>query len=605
VLFVLLICVKWGSAFGALGETGTVPEGGAGSGWPIEAWVAGTSDSQTVYRDGFYNHQPVIVKDLDGAYVVFWTGHPMLLREGARGQVIYAAKSTDQGNTWSERFTPFQSSEYTSNAHVPSHSEWQPRAAQVRVGGGLETWVAYTVGRGSADQGAVLARKAAAGGQFRRYRLVQSSQAGGIHSVPADDADARPLDYSPLWSAEGRMWFPFPQSIVQIADGTILMTLTLLSPSDAFAVAEKRFAVVRYDGQRWSLSSLAPLGEMPATDSWESAIQESAGGRLTAYIRDNNIRNPRGYRLAVSHSDDGGRTWSPCTWARMPIHSEQPSIAFLSEQHAVLAIPDHTTHRNNQSLILLGAGTATFGLGVSQERDQQEFAHASFVLFDRDRGRLLMVWSQGAVGRVPNEIRFRSIDPPAEGVLNLIIRRNAAYELDDASQIARWDAVSRQLRVTGRASAGLELPAGVNEVQLVVVRPPLGPKSNHAVLAALGTYLHHVIWQFAKDETGERVLIIEVRRDGALINRRLVATVPVDGRPNEVKLAIFFDATTGRVNAGGFEMVIEQPWSFFLGDGYLEGSGDRDASLAYDLSLGVVFRCRPPRATLTACAAGR
>lgn len=116
----------------------------------VELWATGATNSKTVYHDRLYNHQPVILKDLDDTYMIFWIGHPLLAEEGAIDQVIYASKSTDEGNTWEPRFSPFQSSKYTTNPHISiNSSEWQPRAARIRIGGKLEAWVGYGNGRGS------------------------------------------------------------------------------------------------------------------------------------------------------------------------------------------------------------------------------------------------------------------------------------------------------------------------------------------------------------------------------------------------------------------------------------------------------------------------
>lgn len=570
----------------------TVYAGQDARAWPINLWRADDSRPVVVHDSGTYNHQPVVVTDLDGSYLVLWVGHPEARQEGAKGQLVYASRSRDQGRTWSPRAPLFNAA---AQLRLPAEatSEWQPRVARVRLGDREQVWVAFGLGRGSAAQGAVLARETQAGGGFALARLVYDDATRRVVESPFGvRVDA---GRSVLWTVEGRRWFPYPQAIMQRRDGTVLVTLTLIEPDKPFTAAEKRFAVLRQDGEGFVLSSLAPVGELAPTDVWESDLRERADGGLVAYIRSNDIGRPRGYRQATSESTDGGRSWSPVRWARLAVHTEQPSIAAIDDQHAVLTVPDNTIHRNNRALLLLSDTGVTYGLGFSEEADGKAFAHTSAV--SRDGQRLLAVWSQGPVGGVPNTIWFRRIDTlPERGALNLILRRNAAYELDDARQVATWNGSRHELVLQGQASAGLEVPTGRNLLRLTA---RAGSLTQGVVIGTVGNYLHHMLFQWNPSARG--VDVVEVRRTGADLVLVPRGTAPVALSDGEATLSVFVDAQDGTLLVGGTRLSVERPLSFFFGDGFLTGPAGLRQQVGFDLSAGVAFRCPETARTLESC----
>jgi hypothetical protein len=526
-------------------------------------------------------------------------GNPADTKEGAKGQRVYASRSTDGGTKWSPRFEIFQSTLETAQPKSPVHSEWQPRAARIETPRGPEIWLAYSQGRGQSDQGAFMAIRRGPQDKYTRYRLVQDQRDGSIKQVQAAEAEREASRYAVIWRIDGDDWFPFPQSMRQLPDGAVLMTLTLIESKRPFAEASKRFAVARFSDNQWSLSGLAPTGDMDRVDAWESSLYQHPDGRLTAYIRSSDIKKQRGKRLAYSDSFDGGRTWSACKWTLLPIHTEQPSIAQLPGGMGVLTMPDHTTHRNNRALILIAGDNVTLALPVSEEAEGVSFAHTSDVTFDAPRRRLLVVWSEGKVGQTPNSIHFRHIDSlPSMDSLNLLPRRNAEYELNDSSQRAEWVQASSRLVLHGRASAGLQLPAKRSSLQFPL---DLTDAADGAVVAVLGDRFRNVVWQY--DKARSRIALVEVSgadRDRAE-NEVAAVSVP-SGKAAQAGLSLIWDPVSKTVVSAGRTITLTAPMpTFFLGDGFLGSNSKSTSTVRIGIPATVGFVCKETQGNSPQC----
>lgn len=550
----------------------------------VSVWSASAGLQNVVYEDGNFNHQPVVVHDLDDSYLVLWTGNPNSTKEGAPGQLVYASRSTDGGAHWSPRFAIFG----MPTAQSQTQSEWQPRAARITTSHGPELWLAYNVGRGQRNQGAFLVVRTDAQGPLTAYRLVQDRD-GHIVQIPAGETDLDASRFSPLWNLDGKDWFPFPQSIRQLADGTVLMTLTLIEPQTPFQRAAKRFAVMRFANGKWNLPAMAPAGDMSVTDAWESSIYQHPNGKLTAYIRSNDTSRQPGRRLAYSTSLDGGLSWSSCKWTRLAIHTEQPSIAQLFDGTAVLSMPDHSKHRNNQALSQISDDNLVQGLPVSGEADRQLFAHTSNVALDAQRKRLLVVWSESKVGETPRSIHFRRVDKlPSSTNLNLILRRNAEYELDTSSVKATWQENASVLELIGSASAGLQLPRERSVMQFTV---NLVSSSHGAIVAALGDLEDQITWQLNK--AASRLDIQHTKGTGSERTTKELGYISLDAKMlDAVRLHFVWDPATRTFTVRDANVPLTSPMpSFFLGDGFLANRSTTSNRLQIRLKGDVAFRC--------------
>jgi hypothetical protein len=216
---------------------------------------------------------------------------------------------------------------------------------------------------------------------------------------------------------------------------------------------------------------------------------------------------------------------------------------------------------------------------------------------DRANGRLLVAWSEGPVGQTANSIHFSAIDAmPDSKAVNMILRANARYELDDDRQTAVYLADSRLLRLTGRASAGLEIPNGLSELRFHasgrLVRPG-------AVLATFGDYLHFAVVRAGAD--GSALEVVEFRRtDRGVLEEVAKASRKVDESADR-RFSIVVDPEGAKALVDGRPFAFERPPSAFFGDGFLAGSAKPTDTQEFDMASGVAFRCSRAQATLETC----
>jgi len=182
----------------------------------------------------------------------------------------------------------------------------------------------------------------------------------------------------------------------------------------AIFTASGRMVVPLYsDGFSFSLMALTDDGgrtwqfsePLVGPGNIQPSIASKADGTLVAYMRDN---GPPPQRLHVSHSSDGGVTWSTVTDSELPNPGAGADVVTLKNGHWVLAYNDTEDGRHSLAISLSTDEGRTWPYTRHLERDQRRSqatrSHYPSIVQGHD-GALHVVYSfhQNDRGQAPNK----------------------------------------------------------------------------------------------------------------------------------------------------------------------------------------------------------
>lgn len=535
---------------------------------------------------GQYHHAPVIEVDAAGNYVVLWNGNLGSGKEGAEGQRIFEAISSDGGLTWSAARQPFADRQFSANALPVASTQWQPVLLRV----GQQLWAFWTQERSHAIGGGTFWSQRTPQGLWRNQRLCayrqQSDPAGDASGVRwCDAAEDLPAGHAKFVVRGGQAWFLTAQQAIVDRKGRVLVAVTAMASTGDFESAAKRMAVLVSEdgGQHWTLSPFVPQGVMGEADAWEVGLAEVEAGYL-AIVRRNDAGAPVGQRMAVTRSSDA-MSWQALQFWGLAIHRDRPFIVNIGGDANVLLLPDHESNRRNQAAFLRRFGTVfTPALPVSNEADD-EWAHYATGAYDRAHNCLLVVYSTAKKKEASvRDIVFARVDnlPPRDRP-QVIPRLFGALMRKDPRQVATLDAVRHRLQLVGSASAGVELPSVRGHWLATFDLAGLRAAGEHP-LVVVGTREDHLRVAVRLDAGGASAWLVS--RQVAGVSRTLSVTPIIDrARPLSLRLDFADDA----VRVFGTSAVATLAPYLYLGDAFAQQTTLSSADLLSVEMAGLRF----------------
>lgn len=308
-----------------------------------------------------YMHQPDAIFAWSGLLYASYHYNPISNEEGAAGQVIEMQRR-EAGGSWTNIGSPWYDGETATNPWTPStNGEVMQQAKfawfEADGNGGQELWMRQVTGRGSSDNGLMISKQFAEGGDWTNY-FLWFPDAGGAPVLTTDLT--APSGHSHTVTIGGVAYHPYAPGGNLVTDaGRIIIYLSLTPASGGNNNATNKIHRPIYSDDRgttWHWAPAVAPGDLEPYQLWEMRAAKIVGGGYIAMCRVNSqegtVADLRGRRHAVTYSQDGVH-WTPWRFlaANLPLETVCPVP--LNATHIGYPSAAGRVRRTAQSLCLL------------------------------------------------------------------------------------------------------------------------------------------------------------------------------------------------------------------------------------------------------------